>query len=404
MIEFEKQISKQEACENLSAAMKSGDEKQMAGAWKDFSDAICQTMRKDFDDFKQSGNDSAILAQRGYRQLTSDEKSFYQRLTSALKSGNPKQVFTEVIGEDIESDFMPETIIEDVYRELRERHELLDVINFIDAGYSTKWLLSDSTITRAVWGQITDAITKEIQGGFRIIDVKQNKLSAYAFIERGMLDMGPTFLDAYIRACLVEARSLGIIYGIVKGTGVNEPIGLIKDVSADSNFNQSTGWDTKEQIPVTELSAASYGALLAQLATSENGKSRDFGEVCLLVNQKTYLSKVVPATKVMAADGRYVSMLDSIYPTRVITESILEDDEAILFIPELYYYLEGRAARSDVVEFSDDFKFLDDLRYFKIVSYGNGRCYDNTCALYLDLENLAPAALPVKVTSEVVMA
>jgi hypothetical protein len=42
------------------------------------------------------------------------------------------------------------------------------------------------------------------------------------------------------------------------------------------------------------------------------------------------------------------------------------------------------------LEYSDDFKFLDDLRTYKIKFYGMGRPYDINAFAYLDISNLVP--------------
>ena len=55
-----------------------------------------------------------ILAKRGYRQHTSKEREFYQKLIKAGKASDPKQAFTSLLATE---DAMPETIMEDVYRD-----------------------------------------------------------------------------------------------------------------------------------------------------------------------------------------------------------------------------------------------------------------------------------------------
>ena len=54
------------------------------------------------------------------------------------------------------------------------------------------------------------------------------------------------------------------------------------------------------------------------------------------------------------------------------------------------------SSREGVIEYSDHYKFLEDMRYFKIKMYGAGHAYDNTTALYLDLANVKSAALAVQ--------
>ena len=181
----------------MAAAMHSGDEAQVTEAWGLFHQSIAQQVLADFEEVKQS-NDDAILVNRGFRKLTTQEVEFYQHLTEALKAPNPKQAFADIIGSDIEADIMPETIIEDVYKNLQEEHPLLAKVSFTYVKYATKWILNDHTAQKAIWGTITDEITKEITSGFKVVNVNQCKLSAFAFVEKGMLDLGPVFLDAYI--------------------------------------------------------------------------------------------------------------------------------------------------------------------------------------------------------------
>ena len=144
-----------------------------------------------------------VLSQRGYRQLTNAEEKYYEKFIEASKSPNPKQAFIEL--SSLPEGIMPETIIEDVFKELVEEHPLLDKINFNYAKYMTKWVLNDHTLDTAVWGELNSEIAKQITSAFKIVDITQNKLSAFAAIPLDMLDLGPTFLDAYIRAVLKDA-------------------------------------------------------------------------------------------------------------------------------------------------------------------------------------------------------
>ena len=374
-------------------AMNANDEVAMQAAWKAFHEALAEEIKADFTDLQES-HDAAILAQRGYRQLTSKEKTWYQKVINALKSDNPKQAFTAIIGSENEEDFMPTTIIEDVYKDLKEEHPLLDAIEFQYVGYITKWLLNDHATQKGIWGQITDEIIKEITSSFKVIDLYQNKLSAYAVIEQGMLDLGPVFLDGYIRTCLAEAIMAGLEEGIVKGTGKNQPIGLIRDIHKGVSVNEETGYPAKQKEVVTSFSPKEYGKLVAKMAVTEAGKKRKFTEVCLICNQTDYLTKVVPATTVLTATGNYVKDLFPI-PTKVYVSNELEDGEAVLFLKKEYFMGMG-GSKNGVIEYSDEARFLEDQRVFKVKQYGAGRAFDNTSALYLDISGLKEAYITVQ--------
>ena len=387
-----------ESLNQIVAAFKTNDEAQIQNAWKSFHDSVVEQVKADFEELQET-NDSAILAQRGYRQLTSKEKKWYEKVINALRSTNPKQAFTAIIGSDNEEDLMPTTIIEDVYRDLREDYPLLNAINFQHVGYITKWVLNDHATQHAVWGTITDEIAKEITSSFRVMDINQSKLSAYAVIEQGMLDLGPTFLDGYIRTVLGEAMMGGMELAIVSGSGVNQPVGLIKDIHEGVSFNSSTGYPDKTAIKVTDFTPATYGDIVSKLALTERGKKRKFGKVTMLVNQTDYLTKVMPATTVLNTNGSYVNNLFP-FPTDVIISNAVDDGKAVVFLPSEYFMSMG-GSKNGVIEYSDEYKFLEDQRVFKIKQYGCGRCFDNTSSLLLDISDLEPAYITVKNTDVV---
>lgn len=382
-----------ESMNKIVAAMKSGNETEIQQAWKEFHDSVVEAVKADFEEV-QEANDAAVLAERGYRQLTSKEKKWYQKVITALKSNEPKQAFTAIIGSDNEEDLMPTTIIEDVYRDLKEEYPLLNAINFQHVGYITKWVLNDHATQNAVWGTITDEIAKEITSAFRVMDINQSKLSAFAVIEHGMLDLGPTFLDGYIRTVLAEAIMGGLELAIVAGTGVNQPVGLIKDIHTGVSFNSETGYPDKAAVPVTDFTPATYGDIVARLAETEKGKKRKFNKVAMIVNQTDYLTKVMPATTVLNANGVYVNNLFP-FPTDVYVSNAVEDGKAVVFLPTEYFLGMG-GAKNGVIEYSDEYKFLEDQRVFKIKQYGAGRCFDNTSAVYLDISGLEPAYITVQ--------
>ena len=381
-----------ESMNKIVAALKSGNETEIQEAWQAFHDSVAEQVKADFEEIRES-NDSAVLAQRGYRQLTSKEKKWYQKVITALKSSNPKQEFTAIIGSENEEDIMPTTIIEDVYKNLKEEYPLLKAINFVHVGYITKWILNDHATQQAVWGTITDEIAKEITSAFRVVDIDQSKLSAFAIIEQGMLDLGPTFLDGYIRTVLAEAIMSGLELAIVAGTGVNQPIGLIKDIHEGVSFNSSTGYPDKEAIKVTDFTPATYGGIVARLAVTERGKKRKINKVAMIVNQTDYLTKVMPATTVLNANGSYVNNLFP-FPTDPYISNAVDDGKAIVFLPAEYFLGMG-GAKNGVIEYSDEYKFLEDQRVFKIKQYGAGRAFDNTVAVVLDISELEPAYITV---------
>ena len=394
------QVTKEKECATaLMNAFKSGKDSEIKKAFENFHDSIAETIKADYEEALQS-NDKSVLAQRGYRQLTNKEQKFYEKFIEAAKSSNPKQALTDLLTTE---NGMPETIIEDVYKDLVEEHPLLAKIKFQNVKYLTSWLLNDHTPDQAVWGEVNAEITKQIESGFKAINITQGKLSAFLIIPIDMLNLGPAFLDSYIRTILKEVMACGLEYGIIKGIGVKgEPIGLIRNIAKDVSINQETGYPSKESIAVKDFTPASYGKLVGEnLVKKEDGKTlRKITVLQMIVNPVDYLTKVMPATTVQNTNGEYKRDLFPI-PTEVIQSSVLDEGEAILTILAEYFMGVG-SSKEGVIEYSDEFKFLEDKRTYKTKLHAFGRAEDNTSAILLDITNLDPAYVTVKqLTDEV---
>ena len=409
-----------EASAALQAAFTSKDSTPEAvqAAFDQFGQAIAATIQADYE---SANGDRTILAQRGFRQLTAEETRYYQAVIEAGKSDNPKQVYAGLMDEKV----MPQTIIEDVFRDLIQEHPLLARINFQSVAYLTRWILNDHTVQTAVWGEINSQITQEITSAFRVIELTQCKLSAYAVIERDMLDLGPQFLDNYIRTFLKESLAVGLENAIVSGNGHNAPIGLDRDIHQGVSVNSSTGYPQKTAVQITSFMPKEYGTVLQNLAETEvwytnnstgaitaastaanadgsakngytkhGGNLRTFDEVTLICNQKDYLGKVMPATTVLNSMGSFTGNIFP-FPTEVIRCNAIATGKAILCLPEEYFFGLG-SSKEGTLEFSDDFKFLEDKRTFKIKMYGMGKAWDNTVAILLDISALEEAYVYIK--------
>ncbi len=378
--------NKKEAMAMISKAMQSGDKKQIKDAWEMFHDSVAETIKQDY---QEAQGNRVILAQRGYRQLTTEETKYYEALIKAGRSENPKQELAGLLSRDV----MPVTIIEDVYKDLVDDHPLLSKINFQNVAYLTRWILNDHTKQTAVWGEINSEITKEITSAFKVVEVNQCKLTAFALIEKDMLDLGPVFLDNYIRTFLKDALLCGLEKAIISGSGKNCPIGLNRDIHEGVSVSSTDGYPEKAAIAVTSFLPEEYGELVARLVESEKGNQRKFEKVLLICNMKDYLTKVMPATTVLTSNGTYAKDLFP-FPTDVEVSNELVEGKAILCLPEEYFMGIG-GAKEGVIEYSDEVKFLEDKRAFKIKMYGMGKAYDNTVSIVLDITNLDPAYITV---------
>lgn len=383
-----------EVAQRFAQALTSNDEQGIADAWTESMEAIAQRVLDDYADLRES-SDAAVLAQRGYRQLTSAEKKWYERFIDGARGA--KQEFIDIFTNPGDDEWMPETIIQDVYKHLKQDHALLSRIKFQYVGYSTKWIIDGSSEQKGAWGRIDAKITAEIEGALKVIDLTQSKYTAFVVIPLALLDLGPTWLDSYVRAVLTEAIANGLEDAIVNGSGVNMPCGLKRN--PNSAFDQANGYAEKTPITVTSFAPAEYGALVAKLAKTETGKKRKFASVQLICNMTDYLTKIMPATTVLKTDGSGYARDLYPFPTEAIISNAVEDGEAVICLLDEYTLAAG-SRRNNTTEYDDSIGFLDHTRAYRSVGYYDGRAYDNTCAEVLDISGLDPAYITVKVADD----
>lgn len=368
---------------NLQQAIKDNDEARFAEAFDNVIECINTELKEDmqarFGELRDE-NDRQVLMARGVRQLTSDEKKYYQKLIEAMRASDPKQALANL---DV---VMPETIINSVMSELKEEHEILSRIDFTNTGAAIRMVMDTNGHQEAVWGELCDSVVKEITSGFKVVSTMLFKLSAFLPVCKEALELGPVWLDRYIRTILYEAIANGAEAGFVDGTGKDMPIGMTRSV--DEGVTVTGGvYPRKGMIKVNRLDINTMGRLFAMLAVDANGKQRKIKGVCLLVSPVDYYSKVLPAITIMAPDGSYRSTLPFMKADDVIQTTALNAGEAVLGIPARYAAFLG-TPKEGVITFSDHAQFLDDKRVYLAKMAANGMPKDNNSFLLLDISDL----------------
>lgn len=374
----------------MQKAIKDGDTEGFYQAFDQMLTAIQTDLQQSYEDQMNSLRqdlDSRILTARGVRQLTTQERDYYQKVITAMKSSDPKQALANV---DV---VMPETVIESVFEDLRANHPLLSAINFIPTTGRVRILVNTNGRQEAQWGDLCDEIVKELLAGFKEIDSGLMKLTAFLPVCKSSLDLGPEWLDRFVREVLYEALAAGLEVGIAVGTGNKMPIGMNRQVG-DGVTVKGGVYPEKAKISVTDLSPDTVGNLLSLLAVDPNGKSRTVRDVLFLVNPQDYYQKVMPATTVMAPDGTYRNDVMP-YPMQVIPCGALDRGCAILGLGYRYFAAAG-TDKAGRIEYSDHYQFLEDNRVYLIKAYANGQAKDDNAFLYLDISGLRPAVWKVE--------
>lgn len=331
--------------------------------------------------------DRRALASRGVRQLTSEERAYYQKLAEAMKAKDPKQALNNL---DV---IMPETVVDAVFDELQTAHPLLSHIQFVNTRGAIRMMMNTNGYQEAAWGQLCAEIVEELTSGFKEVDTSLLKLSAFMPVCKAMLELGPEWLDSFVRQVLYEAYANGLEAGAVSGDGNGKPIGMNRQVG--DNVTVTGGvYPEKSAIAVSDLSPATIGNLLALLATDPNGKARTVRDVILVVNPVDYFQRIMPATTLMGPDGSYRNDVLP-YPMAVIQSPAVDQGKAIIGLGYKYFAAVG-AARDGRIDYSDHYHFIEDERVYLIKGYANGFPMDNNAFFVLDISNVQPAVWKVQ--------
>ncbi|NFT08303.1 MULTISPECIES: phage major capsid protein [unclassified Clostridium] len=389
-----KDVLKQQLTEKFGAAMKSENQEDMINAFVEFATGVQQEVLDDFKAYQET-QDKEILQKRGIHQLTQKETKFYQGWIDAAKSSNPRQAITNL---DIA---LPETVIDNVMVDMRAVHPLLEMIDFQNMTALTKMLMNKKGIQLAKWGTISSAITEELEGAIGKLDLSLNKLTAFMPVAKDMLLVGPQWVDAYVRAVLSEAVAYGLEEGIINGTGKEMPIGMNRDIHEGVSVSGGV-YPKKTAVAIKDLSPKTFGTLLATLAKDpvDEKKARTISDLVLIVNPFDYYKKVMPATTIQLQDGTYKNNVLP-YPTTIVQSTQVAEGEAILGLAKKYAMGIGTGNKEGKIEYSDEYKFLEDERYYIIKLIGNGQALDDNAFILLNISGLEDLTYNVTVKGTV---
>lgn len=320
---------------------------------------------------QNSALDTQVMVSRGSHVLTSKETAFYNKL---VEDG----------GFNDES-VLPETVQERVFEGLVKDRPLLQAIGLQDLGAVTKFIYADPTLAYA-WKEIFGDISGQVNAAFRDEKITQLKLTAFGAIPNDMLELGPVWIDRYMVTMLIESLAAGLEYGLVNGRGPaqDEPIGLLKDVDANTGAvtdKTSSGTLTfapsdKGQTVVAEL----YG-VLANLSEDADGEYRKvLNKVVMVVNPIDLLA--VNARHTIQNDsGTFVTNLP--YNLKVVDSEEIPVGKVAFFVQG--EYIAAIAGGYKLKKF-DQTLAMEDATLYTIKRFANGRPKDNKAVVVYDLD------------------
>lgn len=353
--------------EEIKNAIESGDSDAFAKVQVEMAKRIeAKILREAKQARDEDLNDQAVMLKRGLNPLTSEELKYYNEVIGAGGFAGVEKL-------------LPPTVFERVFEDLRQNHPLLSEITFVNTTGVTEWITRNGDAEAAWWGSLTGAIQKKLEASFKKERTELYKLSAYVPVAKAMLDLGPQWLDRFVRELLFESLAIALELAIVAGTGKEQPIGMIKDLSGpvtDGVYSDKTATELNDLKPVT------LGKKIMAPLT-KNGK-RAVPSVLLIVNPLDYWEKIFPETTILTSYGTYVYGVLPI-PAKVVQSVAVTKGKLVAGMAKDYFMGVGSAQK---IEHSDHYKFLEDERTYIAKQYANGKPVDNESFLVFDITGM----------------
>ncbi|MCQ6531232.1 phage major capsid family protein, partial [Bacillus mycoides] len=178
----------------------------------------------------------------------------------------------------------------------------------------------------------------------------------------------PVWLDRYVREILSESMAIALEEAIVRGTGKDQPIGMIKDLNAAVTAGV---YSDKKAVAITDLSPKTLGKEVMSPLTKD-GK-RSVNNALLIVNPLDYWEKIFPATTFLTQNGAYVYGVLPI-PATVVQSMAIPKGKMIAGIASDYFMGIGSTQKMEVAK---ELRILQDETVYLSKQYANGRPKDN---------------------------
>lgn len=247
----------------------------------------------------------------------------------------------------------------------KAQHPILTKIQLVNTTGITRWLARKADAEGAVWGKLGSEITKKLDNSFEVIDTQINKLSAFVPLSKDMLALGPIWLDKFVRAILQESIAIGLEKAIITRTGVDQPIGMLKDIM--KSVNPTTGYPDRTAVALPDLKPATLGKLVMKPLV--DGKVKTVQGIILVCNPGDYWEKIFPQTTVQDLNGNYV--FNKLPIAADIVQSVyVPEGKMIACVPEDYFMGIGF---NSMIQFSDEYHFLEDERIYITKMAGHGK-------------------------------
>lgn len=348
-----------------------------------------EKVKREYEELKDV-TDNNVLASRGVHVLTATETKYYNEVTKT--------------GQFPSDDLLPETVIERVFEDLQSERPLLRLIRFTP-GVGRQKVITTKRLGKAVWGPLHRDLEGQLDFTFDATETSLRSLTAFFLISNDTLDLGPRWIDRYVRLCLQEAIAEAWEESIVVGDGNLGPIGLTKDldgavVAGAYPDKESAGTLTFADAPTM---VAEFGGILKDLSKytvkykdlagvdkTEERNRKVSGKVKLLINPANYYDMVTKVTT-QNANGVFVSNFPFIPQDNIVESEFVPEGKLIAFLDGGY---DAQVAYSNRIYVYKETFAMKRATLYAVDVFGDGRPSDNDVAKVYDIAIPAEPVIP----------
>lgn len=359
-------INKQDKLKDL---LESGDAKAFAEFYTEDQQAIIDSIMADIEAHGDSVdlNNESQMKELGLRALSKQERRYYNAVIEKTTFDDTELVF-------------PRTVFDKVFEDLRQQHPLLSEVQFVNTTGLTEWIFRTQDVEAAWWGKLCEPIKKQLENGFRKESLSLFKLSAFIPMCKSMLHLAPNWLDRFVREMLYESLALGLEKAIVIGTGNDEPIGITKDLGGAVVEGV---YPDKNAVAISDFSPKTIGTEI--MLPFVDGKIRKPDSLVIVVNPADYWGVFFPMTTTQDVNGNYHTT-NLPYPFKVVQSTFMEAGKMVIGNMKDYFLGIGAPER---IEYSDEYRFLEDDRVYIAKLLANGKPMTNTSFMVFDISALS---------------
>lgn len=358
-----------EHLEGFGDKLKNGTPEEQASMMQEAMNYLASDVRSEImNDVQKDMIDQQVKMSRGQDVLTNEEREFFN---AVIEEGGFK-----------EKDTLPVTTQERVFEDLQEEHPLLGELGIQNMGAVTEFIYG-SPEGAAVWGPLFGDIKGKLNANFRKEKLDQLKLTAFIPLAKDMLQLGPEWVERYVRRMIREAMAAGLERGYVEGDGNDQPIGLLYEREDNGAVvpKESSGTLTfaAGEEMIDEM-AKIIGELSVYQDADGNDKVRSVDNRIVMVTNPIESHRVAAKATIQNANGAYVTN----YPFNFKhTESVyVPQGQALFFVRGEYIAAVG--GNMEMNRYNEVLA-MEDASLFIAKQFATGKPKDKNAAKVFDL-------------------